>query len=80
MLEMLAERLAAARESTSDAAVFAAAANRAAELEKATAQLGVAQEQLARKDADDAEASLAGARSRRERFCPRVAEVGDAPQ
>ena len=73
--EMLAERLAAARESTSDAAVFAAAANRAAELEKATAQLGVAQEQLARKDADDAEASLAGARSRRERLAQELRKL-----
>nr|WP_120491332.1 AAA family ATPase [Corynebacterium lactis] len=70
-----AEALASAREEMTDAAVFASVENRKSELEAAREKLAEASAELARRDADDVEDSLEGARVRVARTEARLSEL-----
>ena len=75
VLKVREDSLTTAREKASDAEIFAAVENRGKDYEAAEEQLAVAQKELAQRDADDVEASLAGAKQRRDAVENRLAEL-----
>ena len=75
VLKVREDSLTATREKASDAEIFAAVENRGKDYEAAEEQLAAAQKELAQRDADDVEASLAGAKQRRDAVENRLAEL-----
>ena len=75
VLKVREDSLTTAREKASDAEIFAAAENRGKDYEAAEEQLATALKELAQRDADDVEASLAGAKQRRDAVENRLAEL-----
>lgn len=69
------ESLMQAREKATDAEIFAAVENRQRDFEKAEKLLAEKRAELAKRDADDVEASLAGARQRKETLEQRLAKL-----
>ncbi|MFR9481760.1 AAA family ATPase [Corynebacterium amycolatum] len=75
VLKVREDSLTTAREKASDAEIFAAVENRGKDYEAAEEQLAAALKELAQRDADDVEASLAGAKQRRDAVENRLAEL-----
>lgn len=75
VLTVREDSLRTAREKASDAEIFAAVENRGKDFQVAEEQLAAAQKELAQRDADDVEASLAGAQQRRDAVEKRLAEL-----
>ncbi|AYX81461.1 hypothetical protein HMPREF2657_04030 [Corynebacterium sp. HMSC072B08] len=75
VLKVREDSLTTAREKASDAEIFAAVENRGKDYEAAEEQLATALKELAQRDADDVEASLAGAKQRRDAVENRLAEL-----
>ncbi|MBS5166829.1 AAA family ATPase [Corynebacterium sp.] len=75
VLKVREDSLTATREKASDAEIFAAVENRGKDYEAAEEQLATALKELAQRDADDVEASLAGAKQRRDAVENRLAEL-----
>ncbi|EEB64184.1 ATP-binding protein [Corynebacterium amycolatum] len=75
VLKVREDSLTTAREKASDAEIFAAVENRGKDFQVAEEQLAAAQKELAQRDADDVEASLAGAKQRRDAVEKRLAEL-----
>lgn len=75
VLKVREDSLTTAREKASDAEIFAAVENRGKDYEVAEEQLAAALKELAQRDADDVEASLAGAKQRRDAVENRLAEL-----
>lgn len=75
VMKVREDSLTTAREKASDAEIFAAVENRGKDYEAAEEQLAAALKELAQRDADDVEASLAGAKQRRDAVENRLAEL-----
>lgn len=75
VLKVRVDSLAAAREKASDAEIFAAVENRGKDFQAAEEQLIAATQELEQRDADDVEASLAGAKQRKDSVEKRLSEL-----
>ena len=75
VLKVREDSLTTAREKASDAEIFAAVENRAKDFQAAEEKLTAAQKELEQRDADDVEASLAGAKQRRDAVENRLSEL-----